>query len=186
MQLKESLNLMGLVPTVDAMMLATYKLLVEEDTLKEGVNFHIPSQKWLMLQLSPTDETHKTAEFYTSHLPIKRQLKSCNTRSYHHQAHWCTQMKKIWQHWVYRVVQLLDAAESDPLFIQSHATCLTWRQAVFVGGQDDKTGIPVGWKVPLAAAKYNATKSIVYERIANVSAGDHDWGCFKITTSATS
>eukprot|EP00957_Ditylum_brightwellii_P033737 2556758-Ditylum_brightwellii.AAC.1 len=74
---------------------ATIKLLVEEDKLKEGVDFHIPSQKWLMLQLSPTDETRKTANIYTGCLPIKRQLQSCNTQSYHHHAHWCAQIKKI-------------------------------------------------------------------------------------------
>eukprot|EP00957_Ditylum_brightwellii_P127216 9700005-Ditylum_brightwellii.AAC.1 len=103
MQLKESLNLMGLVPTVDAMMLqlhaATIKLLVEEDKLKSGVDFHIPSQKWLMLQLSPADETLKTAKFYTGCLPIKRQLQSCNTQLYRHHAHWCAQIKKIWWYW---------------------------------------------------------------------------------------
>eukprot|EP00957_Ditylum_brightwellii_P184082 14021960-Ditylum_brightwellii.AAC.1 len=78
---------------------ATIKLLVEEDKLKEGVDFNIPSRKWLMLQLSPTDETRKTAKFYTSCLPIKRQLQSCNTQLYHHDAHWCAQIKKIWQYW---------------------------------------------------------------------------------------
>eukprot|EP00957_Ditylum_brightwellii_P001691 131196-Ditylum_brightwellii.AAC.1 len=64
-----------------------------------------------MLQLSPTDETRKTAKFYTGCLPIKRQLQSRNTQLYHHHAHWCAQIEKIWQYWIYRVAHLLDAAE---------------------------------------------------------------------------
>eukprot|EP00957_Ditylum_brightwellii_P198632 15139078-Ditylum_brightwellii.AAC.1 len=62
------------INSIQQLQAVTIKLLVEEDKLKEGVDFHIPRQKWLMLQLSPNDETRKTAEFYTDHLPIKRQL----------------------------------------------------------------------------------------------------------------
>lgn len=159
------------------------KELLASNGLEEGVDFLVPSESWVKLQLSPSHENQCTAERYTGKLPFKCKLIS---RSGHDDSHphgqYCAVLKRNWRYGAFMKRSALKEAQTDPVCAE---TVLSPTNGQLLGGQDDKTCVPVGSKVPIQATANQSARAIVQEGTV-VQAADHSWLMYKLIPSVSS
>ena len=98
-------------------------------------------------------------------------------------------MKTNWRYHVAHLMTIVDSARNnlnnqvcDSENNSSHLPSL--KEALLYVGQDDKTSIPVGRTVPIAATSRQSVRAIV-PMDKEVRAADHDWRAEKIVPSVT-
>ena len=128
--------------------------MLEKDDKARGVDYEVPSEKWLSLQLSPNNQFNATAAYCTGKLNFVRKMLSRSARDDSHPAaHWNSGMKKCWRHHMSYLLSLLEkhhtSASSLEVDDELMVPCELPRNDIIIAGCDDKSNIQVGDDVPL-------------------------------------
>lgn len=154
---------------------------LEKEGKVEGIDFKTPSKQSMNHAFAANNQFKITSGKNTGLIPFITKLQSRNAHDNSHPCgHYVASFKKMWRHDLSFQHQLIiDYTYVD---IDNRVPVMNPVDAILKVGVDNKTSVPVGCIVPLAAVQNQSCRAPMLPHMS-LLAGDHGWYCEKIVPS---